>query len=129
MRLDTKLENRGKVVLSPLPCPLYFPPFHPAMADPQRHTGTFSHSFSVPSLTCTETDDDDDGDDNDDGVVERRRNIYQLYIQVAYCGLFIHFGILFITLEFNSNRESIICIIIVVSRINFSWNFSIQILD
>lgn len=97
MRLDTKLENRGKVVPSPLPS-LFFPlsPRH-GRRTPRRHTGTFSHSFSVLSLTCTEIDDDDEDDDNDD---EDDDNIVgDVVTSTRYAivyGLFIHFEILFI---------------------------------
>jgi len=45
-------ESREGRSLSPFLPSLFSPPFTPAMADPRRHTGTFSHSFSVPSLTC-----------------------------------------------------------------------------
>lgn len=53
--------------------PSLFSPLSPrhGRRTPRRYTGTFSHSFSVPSLTCTETDDDDENDDNiDDGIVD-----------------------------------------------------------
>lgn len=31
---------------------------YPTIADPRRHTSTFSYSFSVPPLACIEIDDD-----------------------------------------------------------------------
>lgn len=99
--VDTKLENRGKVVPSPLSFPLYSPPFTPSI--PRRHTGTFSCSFSMPSLQHI------------DWRRRRRRSIYKLHVLVVTYKLFMHLGILFVTCDVIHSDWRVI--IYVVTRV------------
>lgn len=69
--------------------PSRLPPFTPPTVDLRRHTGTFSYSFSVPSLVCTETDDDDDddGDDNNSVATLERHEHTSRRLRVVYAPL------------------------------------------
>jgi len=100
MRLDTKLENRGKVVPSPLSFPLYSLPLSPRHGRSSKTYRYFLPQFFGAFFNMQKTD-----DDNDDGIVSDVVTPTSYRYKLVIQELFIYFGILFVTWNVTESED------------------------